>query len=122
MDPTKHVLLALTGSAAIFAAAGGRLANLQAKVRGEPPPEATEFEPGTLVGWAVLLAILVFTSDIEPIAPLAVGFAWLIFLSIAMMFGPEAAARILAMMGQQATVPVDPSLQVAPERFGPYPV
>ncbi len=119
MDPTKHVLLALTGGAVIFIVAGGRIANLRAKMRGEPPPETTDFEPGVLVGWATLLVILVFMSDISTTAPLAVGFAWLIFLMIAMGFGPEAAANILAMMGQTANAPVDAS---PPEPIGVHPV
>ena len=119
MDPTKHVLLALTGGAVIFIVAGGRIAKLRAQITGESVPETTDFEAGTLVGWATLLVILVFVSDISTTAPLAVGFAWLIFLMIAMGFGVEAARNILAMMGGAA--PVETSHEHA-EPIGTHPI
>jgi hypothetical protein len=49
--------------------------------------------------------ILVFASEIEPVAPLATGFAWLIFLGIFLLYGGDASRNILALMGQQPSGP-----------------
>lgn len=102
MDPSRHVLLALTGGAVVFLVAGGNITALSAKVQGKPTDaQVGGFMVGTIAGWAGLLLILGFASDIPPVAPLAVGFAWLIFLSIMLMFGEKAAANAASLLGLQ---------------------
>ena len=106
MSPTRHVLTAMTGSVIIFLVAGGRAAQLQAKIKGEPDPgdEVAAFEAGTWVGWGVLLLIFIFITSIEAVAGLAVGFAWLIFLTIILLYGEKASKNVLGMLNQPVTV------------------
>lgn len=112
MDPTKHVLLALTGGAMVFLVAGGNISALSAKVQGKPTDaQVGGFMVGTVAGWAGLLLILGFASDIDPVAPLAVGFAWLIFLSILLLFGQKAAQNALSLFGTQKSAPPVPGPQ-----------
>lgn len=104
MDPTKHVLLALTGGAVVLLTAGGNIESLSALSAKKP----TDAEKGavfahTIAGWAALLLILGFASDIEPIAPLAVGFSWLIFLTVMLIFGERAATNALTLIGRKPT-------------------
>lgn len=53
-----------------------------------------------VAGFVVVTGVLLVASDFTPTAPLAVAFAWLIFLSSAMIVGPSAFANI-----QQSLVP-----------------
>lgn len=118
---SKHVLLALTGGAVVMLAAGGKFTDLTARLRGQPVQQSVTFDPNTLAGWAVLLGMLVFVADIPATAPLAVGFAWLIFMTIMMLYGPEAAKNLVALMGGATPGRESSGTSTAPN-LGPRPV
>lgn len=102
----RHVMLAMTGGAVIFFIAGGRFEELLERVRGQTSDKQAQADATneeafkTLMGWGVMLTILIFMADTGTLAPLAIGFSWLIFLSILLMYGERAANNVLSMMGQ----------------------
>lgn len=94
----RHVLLAMTGGAIIFFVAGGRFDKMLRRVRGLPEEETTQEVAGavfqTVMGWGTMLAILIFMADTGVMAPLAIGFSWLIFFMIVLTYGEEAGRRM----------------------------
>jgi hypothetical protein len=44
----------------------------------------------SVIGWGVLSVILIGMADIPATADLAAAFAWLIFVSVMMLYGPTA--------------------------------
>jgi hypothetical protein len=52
-----------------------------------------------VAGFVVVTGALLVASDFAPTAPLAVAFAWLIFLSSALIVGPAAFANVQASLG-----------------------
>lgn len=46
------------------------------------------------LGWAVVAIVLVAGTDFEPTEELSVGFAGLIFLSVALIYGPYVAKKL----------------------------
>lgn len=100
----RHVMLAMTGGAIIFFIAGGRFDKLLAQVRGQEVNEEPS-APGevfrTVLGWGVMLSILVFMADTGVMAPLAIGFSWLIFWMILLTYGQTAAQNILGLFGEK---------------------
>jgi uncharacterized membrane protein YhaH (DUF805 family) len=51
------------------------------------------------MGWAVLFVFLVILADIPATQALATTFAWLILLSVLMLFGPLAGQNIGSLFG-----------------------
>lgn len=99
----RHVMLSITGAAVIFFVAGGRFGDVINRVRGQPKeaeaPEIVGEVFTTLVGWGALLFILVFMADTGVMAPLAIGFSWLIFFMVLLEFGAKASENVLNLMG-----------------------
>lgn len=101
----RHVLLAMTGGALVFFVAGGRFEEVLRRARGLPPGDEEELKNPfrTLLGWGVMVTILIFMADTGVLAPLAVGFSWLIFLMILMLYGQAAAEKIIALFNKEQT-------------------
>jgi hypothetical protein len=70
------------------------------------PTVAAEKDTGTVLsaqvftGWAILLVMLVALTDNDTTAPLGVGFAYLLLLSIIMLVGPDAFNNISSLGSQ----------------------
>jgi hypothetical protein len=109
-NPTRSVVWAMLISV-MFIVLGGsagirKLRNGINATTGRPTVSATA-ETGTVLsaevftGWAVLLVVLVALADNDNTAPIGVGFAYLLLLSVVMLVGPEAFSNI-ASLGRPA--------------------
>lgn len=56
----------------------------------------------SVLGWGVLFVILVALSDIEATAELAAAFAWLIFVGVMLLYGPQALDTISNLVESQS--------------------
>ena len=52
-----------------------------------------------IAGFTIVFVVLITIADIPAMAPLAVAFAWVIFLSALMLVGPIAAERLSSLLG-----------------------
>lgn len=103
MTPQRTVVVLTTLSLLIFAAAGGRVETLVAKLRGAKPPAPTK--PATvqnLVGFGFLFVTLTIMADFPATGKLAQGFASLITLAIAITYGPAAFDNITKLVGGES--------------------
>lgn len=55
--------------------------------------------PQQLAGWALLTFILFAMTDLESTAEVAVAFAWLIFISVMLLYGVDLFNRLSDMVG-----------------------
>lgn len=105
MNPTQSVVMSTLLSFIVFLMAGNdattRVQNgiaglSRGTVKPRPKPKSGEptFTPAMMTGWAVLFLMLIAAADVPATAPLASGFGWLIFISIALAFGPDAFANL----------------------------
>lgn len=121
----RHVLLAMSGGALVFFIAGGRFDTMLDKMRGKSVQEAQEAAVGevfqTVMGWGVLLSILVFMADTGVMAPLAIGFSWLIFLMILIIYGAEAAQRISSLLTEGKSLGRKPNSKTDTKQLGTVP-
>jgi len=53
-------------------------------------PANTDQVISAMFGWAVLFVMLTVASDIPEIGKLAAAFAWLLLISITIIYGPDA--------------------------------
>lgn len=61
--------------------------------------ETTLPAPQQLAGWALLTFILFAMSDLTSTAEVAVAFAWLIFISVLLLYGVDLFDRLSDMVG-----------------------
>lgn len=99
MGSTRQVLLATMVSMLIFLAAGGKIETVVAKARGKKVPQTKEITAETLFAWGFLFVTLMVVADIPATSKLGVAFAWLIFATTLMGFGPEAFANLSRLAG-----------------------
>lgn len=114
MNPAQSVIFTTILSFTIFGFAGtdalARAKNGINRLTGQPVTDhptdsGPVFTPQVVTGWAVLFIILIAMADIPASSELAVGFGWLILLSVALAFGPDAFDNISRLLGQNpATV------------------
>ena len=52
-----------------------------------------------VIGWGVLFVVLIGMADIPATAELAAAFAWLIFVSVMMLYGPTALGTLGGLLG-----------------------
>lgn len=55
-----------------------------------PVPATSEQIMQAVFGWAVLFVMLIVASDVPGLGDLAAAFAWLLLLSILIIYGPAA--------------------------------
>lgn len=48
----------------------------------------------SVIGWGILFVALIALADIEATAEIAAAFAWLIFVSVLLLYGPTAFAAL----------------------------
>lgn len=53
----------------------------------------------SLLGWGVIFIVLVAMADFESTANLAASFAWLIFISVLLLYGPTAFGNLSSLLG-----------------------
>lgn len=53
-----------------------------------------------IFGWAVLFVIFIVASDIPEVGQLAAAFAWLLLLSIVIVYGPDAFNNVSRFLNQ----------------------
>lgn len=63
----------------------------------------------TGIAWAVVFMALIAMTDIPLTAEIAAAFAWLIFVSVAMLFGPQA-FKSISDLYKPTPAPVNQSL------------
>jgi hypothetical protein len=59
-----------------------------------PGPATSDQVVQAMFGWAVLFVLTTVASDIPGIGELAAAFAWLLLLSILIIYGPTALANV----------------------------
>lgn len=53
----------------------------------------------SLLGWGAIFVALVALADFESTANLAASFAWLIFISVLLLYGPTAFGNLSSLFG-----------------------
>lgn len=102
----RHVLLAMTGGALVFFVAGGRFEEVLRRARGLPPGDEEELKNPfrTILGWGAMITILIFMADTGVLAPLAIGFSWLIFLMIMILYGETAVDKFIGLFDTEEEI------------------
>lgn len=103
MNPIQHVVLAQLLSFILFALGGPdgttRVQNGVRRLQGqEPKSRPTRSDPKlgvpAAVGWAIMFLFLVTLADVPGTSEIGVGFAWLIFVVVALLYGRDAFRNI----------------------------
>jgi len=102
MSGPRGVVYAMLLAFTIFVLSGQqgsrRFLNATAKLTGQPAaaPTAGETPLGVqaVFAWAVLFVIFIGASDIDATAELASAFAFLLLISVLLVFGPDAFATL----------------------------
>lgn len=103
MNPMRSVILALTVSGIVFAAANGLeyVNDQNGKRIANPLPKLGGWE--MVVAWSVVILTLSVMAEIPATGELAVSFAWLVMLAMILSYGLEAAQNLMLMMGGESS-------------------
>lgn len=66
------------------------MADLVGEGAAGPAPVTQEQIVQAIFGWMALFVMLIVVSDVPGLGELAAGFAWLLLLSIVIVYGPDA--------------------------------
>jgi hypothetical protein len=103
VDPRQQVVLATLLSFTVFVSAGPRALNrVQGKVSGTSDKSDSGWTAKNAFGFAVLFTFLIIGADVPATADLSIAFAWLILLSVLMLFGPVAFKNLSGIFGGTA--------------------
>lgn len=103
MNAIQHIVLAQLLSFILFALGGPdgttRVRNGVRRLQGqEPTPRPTRSDPKldvpAAVGWGIMFLFLIALADIPATSEVAIGFAWLIFVVVALLYGRDAFRNI----------------------------
>ena len=98
MSPNRQVVLSMLIAGLIFGAAGGKVADITARVRGQHV-ESKSFSAETIFAWGFMFTFLIIGADIPATGKLSAAMSWLIALGITIGFGPAAFNNINNLMG-----------------------
>lgn len=111
MNATQTVVYTQLLAFILFALGGpegtNRVQNGIRRLKGEAPtarPSKSDPKLGvtTATGWAIMFLFLVVGADIPATSDIAIGFAWLILLVVALLYGADA-FRNITRIGQPPT-------------------
>lgn len=111
MNATQTVVYTQLLAFILFALGGPdgtqRVKNGVRRLQGKKPSAApAKSDPklgiGTATGWAIMFLFLIVGADLPATSDIAIGFAWLILLVVALLYGTDAFRNITS-IGQSAT-------------------